>query len=61
MKRSNSNPERATSRKYLLNPGCYTTRGLPLVSAQQRHELTLLRMEDLIRNGVNGEDRKSVV
>lgn len=36
-----------------LNPDNYTSKGLPLVSAKQRHELTLLRMEDLIMNGVN--------
>ena len=29
---------------------------LPFVSAQQRHELTLLRMEDLLYNGVNQHD-----
>ena len=54
MQRSNSNPERSTSRKLPpLNPDNYTAKGLPLVSAKQRHELTLLRMEDLIMNGVN--------
>lgn len=37
----------------ILHPENYTSKGLPLVSAQQRHELTLLRMEDLILNGVN--------
>ena len=49
VQRSNSNPEKSSA-KYLN----YTSKGLPLVSAQQRHELTLLRMEDLIMNGVNG-------
>ncbi|KAH9517961.1 hypothetical protein DERF_008573 [Dermatophagoides farinae] len=49
VQRSNSNPEKSSAR--YLN---YTSKGLPLVSAQQRHELTLLRMEDLIMNGVNG-------
>ncbi|XP_046489818.1 PP2C-like domain-containing protein CG9801 isoform X2 [Neodiprion pinetum] len=29
--------------------------GLPVVEAYQRHELTLLRMEDLLRRGVSGE------
>lgn len=29
--------------------------GLPIVEAYQRHELTLLRMEDLLRRGVSGE------
>lgn len=28
---------------------------LPIVEAYQRHELTLLRMEDLLRRGVSGE------
>lgn len=28
---------------------------LPVVEAYQRHELTLLRMEDLLRRGVSGE------
>ena len=28
---------------------------LPIVEAYQRHELTLLRMEDLLRKGVSGE------
>lgn len=51
LKRSNSNPEKYNVARRLLN---YTSKGLPLVSAQQRHELTLLRMEDLIMNGVNG-------
>lgn len=50
VQRSNSNPEKSSARH--LN---YTSKGLPLVSAQQRHELTLLRMEDLIMNGVNGD------
>ncbi|KAH9421226.1 hypothetical protein DERP_012799 [Dermatophagoides pteronyssinus] len=45
VQRSNSNPEKSSA-KYLN----YTSKGLPLVSAQQRHELTLLRMEDLIMN-----------
>lgn len=52
VQRSNSNPEKTTSRKAILHPENYTSKGLPLVSAQQRHELTLLRMEDLISNGV---------
>ncbi|XP_013791967.1 PP2C-like domain-containing protein CG9801 [Limulus polyphemus] len=30
---------------------------LPVVEAHQRHELTLLRMEDLLTNGVNEGDR----
>jgi hypothetical protein len=30
---------------------------LPKVSASQRHELTLLRMEDLIRNGITIGDK----
>ncbi|XP_025602812.2 PP2C-like domain-containing protein CG9801 isoform X7 [Athalia rosae] len=29
--------------------------GLPIVEAYQRHELTLLRMEDLLKRGVSGE------
>lgn len=55
VQRSNSNPERSSSRHRPppLNPENYTSKGLPLVSAKQRHELTLLRMEDLIMNGVN--------
>lgn len=54
VQRSNSNPERGASRKLPLNnPDNFTAKGLPLVSAQQRHELALLRMEDLIMNGVN--------
>ena len=48
LKRSNSNPD-----KDLLK---LTRFSLPIVSAQQRHELTLLRMEDLIRNGMNYGD-----
>lgn len=51
MQRSNSNPERG---KYRAN---YTSKGLPLVSAQQRHALTLLRMEDLIVNGVGTQQQ----
>lgn len=55
VQRSNSNPESASAaRRNVLNPANYTSRGLPLVTAQQRHELSLLRMEDLITNGVNG-------
>ncbi len=50
MKRSNSNPDRETAHSPALNPH------LPVVSAHQRHELTLLRMEDLLLNGVNGND-----
>lgn len=53
VQRSNSNPERSSIRKNALKPENFTSKGLPLVSAQQRHELTLLRMEDLIMNGVN--------
>lgn len=48
IRRSNSNPD-----KDLLKFARYS---LPIVSAQQRHELTLLRMEDLIRNGMNVGD-----
>ncbi|KPL96859.1 PP2C-like protein domain-containing protein CG9801-like protein [Sarcoptes scabiei] len=49
VRRSNSNPEKSLVFK-LQN---YSSKGLPMVSAQQRHELSLLRMEDLIKNGVN--------
>ena len=50
LKRSNSNPDRETAHTPALNPD------LPIVSAHQRHELTLLRMEDLLLNGVNADD-----
>lgn len=31
------------------------TRNLPIVQAVQRHELTLLRLDDLLRNDVSGD------
>lgn len=51
LKRSNSNPDRDSAHRPSPNPG------LPAVSAEQRHELTLLRMEDIVRNGLKEGDR----
>lgn len=51
LKRSNSNPDRDSAHRPSPDPG------LPVVSAEQRHELTLLRMEDIVRNGMKEEDR----
>ena len=52
LKRSNSNPDRETAHRPAPIPD------LPIVAAHQRHELTLLRMEDLIMNGVNENDKR---
>lgn len=37
------------------NSNNVNSNNLPVVEAYQRHELTLLRMEDLLRRGVSGE------
>lgn len=50
LKRSNSNPDRDSAHRPSPIPD------LPIVSAHQRHELSLLRMEDLLLNGVNETD-----
>ena len=52
LKRSNSNPDRDSAHRPAPIPD------LPIVAAHQRHELTLLRMEDLIMNGVNENDKR---
>ncbi|CAG2164956.1 unnamed protein product [Oppiella nova] len=52
LKRSNSNPDRDSAHRPAPNPD------LPVVSAEQRHELSLLRMEDLLLNGVNENDSR---
>ncbi|XP_031638509.1 PP2C-like domain-containing protein CG9801 [Contarinia nasturtii] len=44
--RINKNP----TIKYRLSPA-----GLPLITGPQRHALTLLRIEDLLENGINGK------
>lgn len=46
LRRSNSNPDRDSAHRPSSVPG------LPIVSAEQRHELTLLRMEDVLTNGL---------
>ena len=51
LKRSNSNPDRDSAHRPSPDPG------LPVVSAEQRHELTLLRMEDIVKNGLKEGDR----
>lgn len=51
LKRSNSNPDRDSAHRPSPNPG------LPTVSAEQRHELTLLRMEDIVKNGLKEGDQ----
>lgn len=51
LKRSNSNPDRDSAHRPSPDPG------LPVVSAEQRHELTLLRMEDIVKNGLKEVDR----
>ncbi|XP_054161387.1 PP2C-like domain-containing protein CG9801 [Oppia nitens] len=52
LKRSNSNPDRDSAHRPAPNPN------LPVVTAHQRHDLSLLRMEDLLMNGVNDGDIK---
>lgn len=37
------------------NSRSHVANNLPVVDAYQRHELTLLRMEDLLRKGVSGD------
>ncbi|RWS13736.1 PP2C-like domain-containing protein, partial [Dinothrombium tinctorium] len=53
LRRSNSNPDRDSAHTPFPDPG------LPMVTAEQRHALCLLRMEDLITNGVNEGDGPS--
>lgn len=53
LKRSNSNPDRDSAHRPSPDPG------LPVVSAEQRHELTLLRMEDIVRNGLKEDKDRS--
>ncbi|KAI1280317.1 PP2C-like domain-containing protein [Halotydeus destructor] len=48
VRRSTSNPDKHAANKVLRNQA----NGLPIVSAEQRHELTSLRMEDVLRNGL---------
>lgn len=47
--RSNSNPERDSTPRPTLYPK------LPVVTAEQRHMLALLRMEDILTNGMVGD------
>lgn len=54
LRRSNSNPDRDSAHKPSPDPG------LPVVTAEQRHELTLLRMEDILRNGLKEGDKSCV-
>ncbi|RWS23809.1 PP2C-like domain-containing protein [Leptotrombidium deliense] len=57
LRRSNSNPNPQS--RSLAHQSVFSDFSLPVVSAEQRHALCLLRMEDLLKNGVNAGDTPS--
>lgn len=62
LRRSMSNPDRDAARKIVPPAAAQPTtklNTLPFVSAEQRHELTLLRMEDVLTHGLDGNVSKS--